>query len=84
MIKHNKVGIKTYFTNPYSSWQRGGNENANMWIRYYFPKGTDFSKVTDKELKEVEEELNSRPRKRLGYKKPIEIWREAINQEGLQ
>ena len=80
MVKHNQVGINTFFADPYSSWQRGGNENANMWIRYYFPKGTDFSKVSDKELKEVEKELNDRPRKRLGYKKPIEVWNEVINQ----
>lgn len=84
MVKHNKVGINTYFADPYSSWQRGGNENANLWIRYYFPKGTDFSKVSDKELKDVEWELNNRPRKRLGFKKPIEVWNEAINGKGLQ
>lgn len=84
MVKHKKAGIKTYFADPYSSWQRGGNENANLWIRYYFPKGTDFSKITDEELKEVEWELNNRPRKRLGFKKPIEVWREAINGKGSQ
>jgi transposase, IS30 family len=84
MVKHNKVGIKTFFADPYSSWQRGGNENANLWIRYYFPKGTDFSKVTDEELKDVENELNNRPRKRLGYKTPMEVWNEAISQKGLQ
>lgn len=84
MVKHKQVGIDTYFADPYSSWQRGGNENANMWIRYYFPKGTDFSKITDEELKDVEWELNNRPRERLDYKKPIEVWTEAINQKGLQ
>lgn len=84
MAKHNKVGIKTYFADPYSSWQRGGNENANMWIRYYFPKQTDFSTVSDQEVKDVERELNQRPRKRLNYKKPIEVWNGAINPKGLQ
>jgi len=84
MTKHNQVGIDTYFADPYSSWQRGGNENANMWIRYYFPKGTDFSKITDREIREVEWELNNRPRKRLGFKTPMEAWNEAIGQEGLQ
>ncbi|NIW13772.1 MAG: IS30 family transposase, partial [Candidatus Thorarchaeota archaeon] len=39
-VKHKEVGIDTFFADPYSSWQRGGNENANLWIRYYFPKGT--------------------------------------------
>ena len=78
-VKHNKVGITTYFADPYSSWQRGGNENANLWIRYYFPKGTDFSRVSDKELKDVEWEINNRPRRRLGYKTPMEAWTKAIN-----
>ena len=82
MTGHKRVGIKTYFADPYSPWQRGGNENANMWIRYYFPKGTDFSKITDKELKEVEWELNNRPRKRLGFKKPIEVWEELLSKRG--
>ena len=84
MVKHNKVGIPTYFADPYSSWQRGGNENANMWIRYYFPKSTDFDTISNKELKSVEWEINSRPRRRLNYKKPIEVWNEAIALKGLQ
>ena len=79
MVKHKKVGIPTFFADPYASCQRGGNENANLWIRYYFPKGTDFSTVSDKELKEVEWELKNRPRKRLNYKTPMEVWNEAIN-----
>jgi IS30 family transposase len=79
MVKHNKSGIPAFFADPYASWQRGGNENANMWIRYYFPKGTDFSKISDEELKDVEWELNNRPRKRLGFRKPVEVWNEAIN-----
>lgn len=84
MVKHREVGIDTFFADPYSSWQRGGNENANLWIRYYFPKGTDFSTITDEELNDVEWELNNRPRKRLQYKTPQEVWNEAINHQGLQ
>lgn len=72
-------GIATYFADPYSAWQRGGNENANLWIRYYFPKGTDFSTITEEELKDVEWELNSRPRKRLDFKTPQEVFIEQIN-----
>ena len=72
--KHTEFGLKAYFADPYSSWQRGGNENANMWIRYYFPKGTDFRTITDEELKDVEWELNNRPRKRLNYKTPQEVF----------
>ena len=66
------LGMDTYFADPYAAYQRGGNENANLWIRYYFPKGTDFGKVTKEEIKDVEWELNNRPRKRLGYKTPME------------
>lgn len=68
------TGILVFFADPYSAYQRGGNENANLWIRYYFPKGTDFSQITDEELKDVEWELNNRPRKRLEYKTPQEVF----------
>jgi len=73
-VKHKEFGLQAYFADPYSSWQRGGNENANMWIRYYFPKGTDFSTISDEELRDVEWELNNRPRKRLNYKTPQEVF----------
>lgn len=73
------LGIQSFFADPYASWQRGGNENANLWIRYYFPKGTDFRKITDEELKDVEWELNNRPRKRLGFKTPMEVFTEHLS-----
>src|SRR3989338_1281619 len=72
--KHTEFGIQAYFADPYSSWQRGGNENANMWIRYYFPKGTDFSTIDADELRDVEWELNNRQRKRLNFKTPQEVF----------
>jgi len=68
------TGILVFFADPYSAYQRGGNENANLWIRYYFPKGTDFSTVSDEELEDVQWELNNRPRKRLEYKTPQEVF----------
>lgn len=74
-----KLHVSTYFADPYSAWQRGGNENANMWLRYYFPKGTDFGKISYEELKAVEWELNNRPRKRLGFKTPQEVFDEYLN-----
>lgn len=77
-----KLGIKTYFADPYSAWQRGGNENANLWIRYYFPKGTDFATISEEEIQDVEDELNNRPRKRLGFKTPMEVFTECL--EGLR
>lgn len=77
--KHKELGMQTYFADPYSAWQRGGNENGNMWIRYYFPKGTDFSTITEEELRDVEWELDNRPRKRLNYKTPQEVFTECLN-----
>jgi len=58
--------MKTYFADPYSSWQRGTNEYHNGLLRRYFPKGTDFRKVSDEELQDVVFEINSRPRKCTG------------------
>lgn len=67
-----------YFADPYSSYQRGTNENTNGLIRQYFPKGTDFSKVTIEHLKEVENELNNRPRKKLKFLTPNEYFRKSV------
>jgi IS30 family transposase len=68
-----KLGIKCYFAHPYSSWERGTNENLNGLIRWYLPKGTDFSKITSEQIARIEYLLNSRPRKCLGYKTPLEV-----------
>jgi len=67
------LGIQCYFADPYSSWQRGSNEQVNGMIRRYFPKGTDFSKITDEQVAWVESRINNRPRKCLGYKTPAEV-----------
>jgi transposase, IS30 family len=66
------AGIDIYFCDPNSPWQRGTNENTNGLLRQYFPKGTDLDKVTALELDQVADELNDRPRKRLGFYKPTE------------
>jgi len=68
-----KTGIDIYFAHPYSSWERGTNENTNGLIRRFFPKGTDFSTVTKKQLMDAQNNLNNRPRKVLGYKTPNEM-----------
>lgn len=68
-----ELGIDFYFTHPYSSWEKGTNENTNGLIRQYFPKGTDFSKITESMLAEVEAALNARPRKCLNYKTPNQV-----------
>lgn len=67
------IGTRCYFARPYASWQRGTNEHMNGLVRWYFPKGTDFSKITDKQVAEVESLINNRPRKCLGYKTPLEV-----------
>ena len=63
-----------YFAHPYSSWERGINENTNGLIRQYFPKGTDFNKVTNSQIEFVMERLNTRPRKTRGGKQPVELF----------
>lgn len=72
------VKIKAYFAHQYHSWERGTNENTNGLIRDYFPKKTDFTTIKEEELAYVENELNSRPRKRLGWKTPSEAWSVAL------
>lgn len=62
-----------YFNHPYSSWQRGTNENTNGLIRQYYPKGIDFTRISETQIKKVERLLNNRPRKCLGFKTPLEI-----------
>ncbi|WP_452231653.1 IS30 family transposase [Lacinutrix sp. MEBiC02595] len=77
MAKHEKItqntGMKIYFAHPYSSWERGTNENTNGLIRRYLPKGTDFNQIDEKSLMSIQEKLNNRPRKIIGYKTPQEI-----------
>jgi IS30 family transposase len=63
-----------YFAHPYASWERGLNENTNGLVRQYFPKKSDFSKITDRQLDKVVGKLNNRPRKTLGYKSPNEVF----------
>jgi len=70
----NTLGLDCYYAHAYSSWERGCNENLNSLIRRFLPKKTDFRTVTDDEIKKIEYLLNSRPRKRLGWKTPYEVF----------
>ena len=68
------LDIDFYFANPYSSWERGLNEYTNKLIRQYILKGTDFNNVSDKEVKQIQYKLNRRPRKKLNYKTPAQLF----------
>ena len=83
MAKHklftNITGVKVYFAHPRSPWERSTNENTNGLIRQFFPKGTDFSKVSRYEIKKVQNLLNGRPRQVLDFRKPYEVFNQLIN-----
>jgi IS30 family transposase len=68
------LGLSVYFAHPYHSWERGSNENCNGLLRRFFPKGTDWSIITDEEVAKAEYLINSRPRKRLGGLTPYEFF----------
>jgi IS30 family transposase len=70
----NKLKADFYFAHPYSSWERGTNENTNGLIRQYFPKNRDFTTITQQEIDMAMKRLNNRPRKRLGYKTPSQVF----------
>ena len=73
-----ELKISCYFAHPYCSGERGTNENTNGLIRWYLPKGTDFATISDETLKAIENTLNNRPRKRLGWKTPLEAFNECV------
>jgi IS30 family transposase len=72
------LDIDCYHAHPYASWERGTNENTNGLIRWYLPKGTDFALVSDAMINDIETALNNRPRKRLGWKTPLQALSGAL------
>jgi transposase, IS30 family len=79
-----RTGVPVFFTDPYSSWQKGGVENANKMLRRYFPKGTDFATVDQTDVAEALTRINNKPRKILGYKSSLQVAKEeGIILEGV-
>jgi transposase, IS30 family len=70
--------VQVYFADPHSPWMRGTNENTNGLLRGFFPKGTDFSQVTTREIRRVQHMLNERPRETLGWKTPKAAFTEVL------
>ncbi len=72
------TGVQVYFCDPHSPWQRGSNENTNGLLRQYMPKSTDLSKYSRADLRRIQDNLNDRPRKTLGFPKPVEKLSELV------
>lgn len=70
------LGVPVYFCHPYHSWEKGGVEYTNKLIRQYVPKGSDVSQYSDEYIQSIQDKLNNRPRKCLGYKTPLEVMEE--------
>lgn len=77
------LGIKTYFCDPYSAWQKGSNENHNGILRRYIPKKTDLTSVPQWELDFIIEEINNRPRKCLEYETPKEAFKKELKTHAI-
>jgi IS30 family transposase len=82
MAMHKKLsqqtGMAVYFCDPHSPWQRGSNENTNGLVRQYLPKGTDLSIYSQEQLDAIADEINGRPRKGLGVRSPLAVYRELL------
>jgi len=78
------LGIDVYFADPYSSWQRGANENSNRQLRAYLPKRSDIRDLTQKELDNIAYELNNKPRKRLQWHTPQEVYNWLVQNRDKQ
>jgi transposase, IS30 family len=71
------TGVEFYFARPYHSWERGSNENANGLLRQYLPKGMSMAGLTQQQCNAIARKLNTRPRKRLGFRTPLECFGES-------
>ena len=73
-----QTGLAVYFCDPHSPWQRGSNENTNGLVRQYLPKGADLSIYSQAQLDEIADEINNRPRKGLGVRSSLAVYRELL------
>lgn len=73
------LNTDVYFAHPYHAWERGLNENTNGLIRQYFPKGSDLTRLTKQQIQEVQNRLNHRPRKCLGFRTPEQVFKQAMD-----
>jgi IS30 family transposase len=78
------LGSTSFFARPYASWERGSNENFNGLLRQYIPKTRPMEDITDEEIRMIEDRLNNRPRKRLGFKTPSEVFYKSFNRVALR
>ena len=76
--------IPIFFAHPYHSWERGTNENTNGLLRQYFPKGAFTGTITTSDILKIEAKLNHRPRKRLGWLTPYEVFILGMKKEDFQ
>ncbi len=81
-VLHNETEVPSYFCDPYCSWQKGGVENLNGLIREYFPKKSDLDMISERQVYEIQERLNNRPRKALNYLTPNEVIADEISKKG--
>lgn len=82
-ILSRQLKASVFFAHPYHSWERGLNENTNGLVRQYFPKRVPFDNISEDDLQKVENKLNSRPRKCLGYRTPFEVFNKSCERRGV-
>ncbi len=78
-----QTGMEVYFAHAYSSWERGTNENTNGLVRRYYPKKTDFNNVSENDLGKLQDHLNNRPRKVLGFYTANEIYQWELSKANI-
>ena len=79
-----QLNSTAYFARPFASWERGSNENINGLLRQYIPKKRAMSKDSDEEIRMIQNRLNNKPRKRLGFKISAEVFHQSLKRVALR